>query len=158
MELNKLYELNEKKSKLNSFFLGVILLLMILFSSLGFTFVSFLLSILFFFRVYRTILRSKKMISFFRIEKSELNGDNKINFFDSRQKLIIQDVFVNFTFYEKKNKIFEIRHKKLKKNIFLPLEGNTTMIYNFIIEKKMEIKKSIEKPSFWEIVELIFMP
>ena len=158
MELDKLYQLNVKVSRLKLFFSSLILLLIILFSFLGLTFISFILSILFFFRVYRVILKFKRKPAFFKIKKNETNNSNEISFYDSKQKLLIHDLLTNFIFYKKRNKIFEIEHMKLRKNICLTLEGNTNMIYNFVVKENLKMKNPRRIGSFWEIVELIFMP
>ena len=158
MELDKLYQLDVKVSKLKIFFLSLILLLIILFSFLGLTFISFILSVLFFFRIYRIILKFKKSPNYFKIKKDESSNGYEISFFDSKQQFLINDLLDNFIFYEKRNKIFEIEHIKLKKNLCLILEGNSKKVYSFLLEENIKMKKPRRVGNFWEVIELIFMP
>lgn len=153
MEIDKLYEVNKKNQPAGMVLITVFFLLIVLSSFLGLTFISFILTLFFAFTAYKFYIRFKRRISFVK-----LSHNNIISFLSSEKKIVIEDIVENFTFFTKRKNIFEIEHNNLKKNINLINDENVQKFLNHL-EKQFNIKfKKPNKISFWEVIELIFMP
>jgi hypothetical protein len=157
IEIDKTYKTNFKVYRTDLFFMIFLFSLIILFSGLGFTTISFITTVLFFFRAFRIFLKFKNSPAYFKINLSNSNSDFEISFYDSNKQLIINDLLKSFIFYNKRSKIFEVSHDKLKKNLLLILNLDTNLMYQFLKENNIEIKKPKKTYKFWEIVELILM-
>lgn len=157
IKLDKTYKTNFKLSGVDLFLTLFLFSFIIIFSVLGLSFISFIISILFFFKAYRIFLKFKNTPAFFKIKKSKSGSDFELFFYDSNKKLIVSDLLGFFIFFKGSNKIFEISHNKLRKNLLLVSDVNIRLFYQFLIDNNIKVKKFKKNYKFWEIVELILM-
>lgn len=106
--------------------------------------------------------RPLKAFSIYLLHKTKvvfivLKETDNIAFLDLNKNVLIQDKIKNYTFYKPTRKILEIEHPALKKNIPLILDKNVNSLYNYLDQRQTKFEKP-KKISFWEIMELIFMP
>lgn len=156
MEKDKFYEVNQKHLATTLLVLLGFLSLIFVFNLITFSIIGLIVNVFLALYAIKYFIKQNGKVRYIKFETKE--SRDYIGFYTSQKKLVIDDPIDSFIFHKPYGKIIEISHESQKKNLIIINKGNGSRILNFLTkEQKVNLSKP-KKVSFWEVIELIFMP